>query len=74
MERDINQHGDCEVFKPGDRWRAPRSGCYLVISCNVGGKATLRRLISPDWDPIPILGRLRYEPWDGVENWMRVTP
>ena len=74
MERDITKYEDCNVFKPGERWRAPRGRCYLVISSIVNEKATLRSIEGLDWDPIPTLGRLRYEPWDGVKNWVRIVP
>ena len=73
MERDITKHEDCEVFKPGERWRAPRGKHYLVMSCTVNEKATLRQILSPLSYPIE-LGQLRYEPWDGVKNWVRIVP
>jgi hypothetical protein len=74
MERDITKYEDCNVFKPGERWRAPRGKHYLVMSCIVNGRATLRLIIGPYWDPTPTLGRLHYEPWDGVKNWVRTAP
>lgn len=73
--RSIHDYGDCDVFKPGERWRSPRGTCYYVHGVQVGSNATLRTLGGPWAQPIPggysSPGRIRRVPWDGVKNWVR---
>ena len=73
MKRDITQYGDCEVFKPGERWQSQRGSYYYVYSSEVGGIATLRSLQGPYSEPSPSEGRLRYVRWDGVAGWVRIS-
>jgi hypothetical protein len=73
MKRDITQYGDCEVFKPGERWQSQRGSYYYVYSSEVGGIATLRSLRGPYSEPNPSEGRLRYVRWDGVIGWVRIS-
>lgn len=77
MERDINSYADCDVFKPGERWRSRRGTHYFVLGVEVGGRATLRTLSAPWAGPNPVstdpLGRIRMVPWDGVMGWVRYS-
>lgn len=67
MSTNLDAYTDCEIFKPGERWRSPRGIHYIVQSCTINGVATLR-IAHPD-----TRSRLRYLPWDGVMNWVRIA-
>ena len=74
----IQDYEDCTVFKPGEIWQSPRGTFYRVLSNEVGGQATLRRVADADGTPPSSCG-LRYVRWNEVKirwhaavNWVRV--
>lgn len=66
---------DGTFFQPGERWRSPKGGYWIVDwSSLITGKAALRRLLGPPGSALhnETTGRLRYVPWDGVQGWTRI--